>query len=42
VVVSLDVGTDNLALLEDDLYLGWRHLRLRGDRYDTLACRGMA
>ncbi len=34
--VSLDVGTDNRALLEDDLYLGWRHPRLRGSPYDEL------
>ena len=34
--VSLDVGTDNEALLGDDLYLGWRHPRLRGEAYDTL------
>jgi malate dehydrogenase (oxaloacetate-decarboxylating) len=34
--ISLDVGTENQALLEDDLYLGWRHPRLRGDPYDTL------
>jgi len=34
--VSLDVGTDNQALLEDDLYLGWRHARLRGEEYDSL------
>ena len=31
--VSLDVGTDNQALLDDDLYLGWRHPRLRGAAY---------
>jgi malic enzyme len=31
--VSLDVGTDNGALLDDDLYLGWRHPRLRGAAY---------
>jgi malate dehydrogenase (oxaloacetate-decarboxylating) len=34
--VSLDVGTDNPALLQDDLYLGWRHPRLYGERYDAL------
>jgi len=32
--VSLDVGTDNQALLDDPGYLGWRHKRLRGDDYD--------
>jgi malic enzyme len=34
--VSLDVGTDNAKLLADDLYLGWRHPRLRGAPYDAL------
>jgi len=34
--VSLDVGTDNEALLADDLYLGWRFPRLRGAEYDSL------
>jgi malate dehydrogenase (oxaloacetate-decarboxylating) len=32
--VVLDVGTDNLRLLNDDLYLGERHARVRGERYD--------
>ncbi|OKY76735.1 MAG: NAD-dependent malic enzyme [Desulfobulbaceae bacterium DB1] len=31
--VSLDVGTNNKALLEDEYYLGWRHSRLSGDEY---------
>jgi malic enzyme len=34
--ISLDVGTENQALLDDDLYLGWRHPRLRGAAYDAL------
>ncbi len=33
--VVLDVGTDNLRLLNDDLYLGQRHARVRGERYDA-------
>jgi malic enzyme len=31
--VSLDVGTENQTLLDDELYLGWRHRRLRGNEY---------
>ncbi|MHB8791085.1 MAG: NAD-dependent malic enzyme [Desulfobulbaceae bacterium] len=31
--ISLDVGTNNEALLNDDEYLGWRHRRLTGDEY---------
>jgi len=34
--VSLDVGTDNRALLDDPLYVGFRAPRLRGDAYDEL------
>ena len=32
--VVLDAGTDNAALLSEDMYLGARHARVRGERYD--------
>jgi malate dehydrogenase (oxaloacetate-decarboxylating) len=32
--VLLDVGTDNEALLNDPIYIGWQHQRIRGQEYD--------
>ena len=32
--IMLDVGTDNLERLDDPLYVGWRHERVRGQEYD--------
>ena len=32
--IILDAGTDNEELLNDPLYLGWRHHRVRGQEYD--------
>jgi malate dehydrogenase (oxaloacetate-decarboxylating) len=35
IAVSLDVGTDRTSLLQDPLYLGNRHPRVRGAEYDA-------
>lgn len=32
--ILLDVGTDNAERLNDPLYVGWRHERVRGQAYD--------
>jgi malate dehydrogenase (oxaloacetate-decarboxylating) len=34
--VSLDVGTNSVSLLDDELYLGWPSRRLRGEAYEAL------
>ncbi|HUH03466.1 MAG TPA: NAD-dependent malic enzyme [Kofleriaceae bacterium] len=34
--ITLDVGTDHQALLRDPTYIGWRHPRCRGPRYEAL------
>ncbi|MDO5622717.1 MAG: NAD-dependent malic enzyme [Paracoccus sp. (in: a-proteobacteria)] len=36
IAVNLDVGTDNEQLLNDPAYLGNRHARITGKRYDDL------
>ncbi len=32
--ITLDTGTDNPEKLDDPMYLGWRHARIRGKEYD--------
>ena len=32
--ILLDVGTDNDALLNSPIYIGWQHKRVRGQEYD--------
>ena len=33
--ILLDVGTDNQALLDNPIYVGWQHHRVRGPEYDA-------
>ncbi|VEH69172.1 NAD-dependent malic enzyme [Arachnia propionica] len=35
IAINLDCGTDNQQLLDDPAYLGNRHPRVRGERYDA-------
>jgi len=37
--VVLDAGTDNAELLDDPMYLGWRHRRVDGEDYDRFVDR---
>ncbi len=34
--IQIDVGTNNEQLLNDPMYLGWRHPRLVGQKYDDM------
>ncbi|HXO80659.1 MAG TPA: NAD-dependent malic enzyme [Mycobacterium sp.] len=40
--IVLDVGTDNVELLQDPQYLGWRHRRIEDDEYYAFIDRFVA
>jgi malate dehydrogenase (oxaloacetate-decarboxylating) len=40
--ILLDTGTDNQALLDLPMYIGWRHARVRGADYDAFIERFVA
>lgn len=40
--IMLDVGTNNQALLDDPMYMGWRHKRIGQDEYDTFVADFLA
>ncbi|MBS3804472.1 MAG: NAD-dependent malic enzyme [Oleiphilaceae bacterium] len=40
--IMLDVGTNNQALLDDPMYMGWRHKRIEPKEYDAFVAEFLA